>query len=492
MESSKRIIYSRIIFTTGIVLLTSLSVLFIYETYQENTASNVVYRTSLIRQSLEEVFAALNERESALRGFALTADRAFLTRDSLVHPLNKQISILDSLINDSIQQQNLLQLKEKLDYCINRLNSQSLRLKDKNYFNSNQFYTDLKDASVCMDSVEAMIRRMQDLEENSSRGRTLEAQAHTVMATIIGVAVSIFSMIVFILAFYFIDQELKRSQNYINETQTLNSKIAEINKELEEANRSLHDLNSELEDKNFQLEKYATELSSFTHITSHDMQEPLRKIEFYISIVEDREKENLTEEGQKFFEKIKQSVGRMRQLFISMLDFSLTNTVDNNIEDVDLNNVLQQTLNSLKVYIKDTNAIIESEPLPQVKGIKYQLIQLFENIVSNAIKFRKNDVIPEIHISVELVSTRQNLRGLKNGIKYYRIDFRDNGIGFEPKYAERIFEIFQRLIAKQDSYGVGIGLAICRKIAENHGGILVASSQPNVGSVFSFYIPESK
>lgn len=494
MESTKRIIYSRIIFSTGIILLTSLSILFIYETYQENTASNVVYNTSVIRQALEEIFSESKERESALRGYALTRDAAYLvSNDSSLLFLEGQLDILDSLIADnSVQRENLHKLKDEFYSCINKLDAYEVKLKDAEYSRTQAFYSDLHEASICMDSIKFIIARMQNMETALSGDRALAAQAHTVMATIIGVAVSIFSMIVFILAFYFIDQELKRSQNYINETETLNSKIAEINKELEEVNRSLHDLNTELEDKNLQLEKYATELSSFTHITSHDMQEPLRKIEFYISIVEDREEENLSDEGRKYFEKIKQSVGRMRQLFLSMLDFSLTNTVDSNIEDIDLNSVLQQTLGSLKVYIKDTNAIVESEPLPHVKGIKYQLIQLFENIIGNAIKFRKVDAIPEIQITVTTIEGNASLRGLRSGMRYHRIDFIDNGIGFDPKYAERIFEIFQRLIAKSDSYGVGIGLAICRKIAENHGGIIMASSKPNVGSVFSFYVPISK
>jgi light-regulated signal transduction histidine kinase (bacteriophytochrome) len=297
-------------------------------------------------------------------------------------------------------------------------------------------------------------------------------------------------MIVFILAFYFIDQELKRSQEYLNETQTLNSKIGDINKELEEANQHLHELNAELEENNFQLEKYARELSSFTHITSHDMQEPLRKIEFYISIVEDREKEKLSEEGKKYLAKINKSVARMRKLFLSMLDFSLTNTVENSVADVDLNDVLQQTLVSLKVYINDTNTLVESVRLPLVKGIRYQLIQLFENVISNAIKFRQPDAPAEIQISYEIYQTgRQPVRGLKKDRTYHKIDFKDNGIGFEPEYAEKVFEIFQRLLPKTDTHGVGIGLAICRKIAENHGGALVAESRLNEGAIFSLYIP---
>jgi signal transduction histidine kinase len=491
MKLSKRITYSRIIFVTGIVLLTSLSVFFVYETRQENTSSNIVSNSNVIHQSLEKIFSFLVERESAFRGFVLTMDSVYLKPRTPLNMMRTDLHRIDSLIGDNgIQQQQFQQLVKYFWSIIQHQDTVASKIGNAKYVRSQAFYADLHTSSVRMDTIGVLIVKMQDIQAERSRNYALEAQKHTLLATMMGVAVSLFSMVIFILAFYFVDQELKRSQIYINKTETLNTKIAEINTELEKANRSLQKLNSELGEKNFQLEKYASELSSFTHITSHDMQEPLRKIEFYISIVEDREKQNLSEDGKKYLEKTKQSVSRMRQLFLSMLDFSLTNTVDNNIEDVDLNEVLQQTFVSLKVYIKDTNANIESDGLPKVKGIRYQLLQLFENILSNAIKFRKPDVIPEIEITSQIIHTKgQTLRGLKNDCKYYKIDFKDNGTGFDPKYADRIFEIFQRLIAKSDSYGVGIGLAISRKIAENHGGTIIANSQLNVGSVFSLYIP---
>lgn len=491
MKSSSRIFYSRIIFITGIVLLTSLSGLFIYETYQENSSSDAVSDTNVIRQSLEEIFSTLKGRESAIRGYVITGDSSYLRPEAFSALPEAQFNTIDSLIAGNPEQvRNLKKLKAHFDSCIRIQYAVMSSAGTPENFRSNRFQTTLKTAATQMDSIRTTIVKMQGIELSLAKHRALEVQKHTVIATMVGVGVGLFSMIVFVVAFYFIDQELKRSQNYIDETVSLNTKIAEINTELEKANRSLQNLNAELEDKNFQLEKYATELSAFTRITSHDMQEPLRKVEFFISIVEDREQRNLSDEGKKYLEKIKLSVSRMRQLFLSMLEFSLTNAVDNNVEGVDLNDVLQQAIHSLKVNIKETNAVIKNDPLPRVNGIRYQLIQLFENILNNAIRFRKNDVAPQIQITHTFVHTSNYaLRGLKNDSEYHQIDFRDNGIGFDPKYAERIFEIFQRLIAKNDSYGIGIGLAICRKIAENHGGMLTARSQPNVGSVFSFYIP---
>jgi signal transduction histidine kinase len=493
MKSSKRIIYSRNIFITGIILLGTLSVLFIYETYQEYTSTTVIDNTKSNRLNLEKIFSELEDRESGIIRYALTSDSSYWHIHHSADFLRKKLVAMDSISAENLRQQSSLkELKHLLNTAIDRQESLATKLSHAQYLRSDSLHRDLKNSSQQMDSLRIFIDGMQKNASAFLKAKSIDAQKHTIIATMMGVTVSIFSIIVFILAFYFIDQELKRSQNYLDETKSLNSQIGEINKALEGANRNLHELNNELAEKNFQLEKYASELSSFTHITSHDMQEPLRKIEFYISIVEAREKDNLTEDGKKYLAKINKSVNRMRQLFLSMLEFSLTKTGTNNIEVVDLNDVLHQTLLSLKVYIKDTNTSIESDQLPEVKGIKYQLVQLFENIISNAIKFRRQHVHCEIQIQCATIQTgKRPLAGLKKDSAYYKIDFIDNGTGFEAQYAEKIFEIFQRLIPKSDSHSVGIGLAICRKIAENHGGILLADAKVDEGAVFSLYIPKN-
>jgi signal transduction histidine kinase len=493
MESSKRIIYSRNIFITGIILLGTLSVLFIYETYQEYTSTSVIDNTKSTRVNLEKIFSELEDRESGIIRYALTSDSTYWHIHRSTGFLREKLIAMDSITYENLlQESGHHELKQLLRATIDRQEALAAKLGHPQYIKSDSLRHDLKKSSLQMDSLRILIDGMQAKASAFLKAKSIDAQKHTIIATMMGVTVSIFSIIVFILAFYFIDQELKRSQNYLDETQSLNTKIGEINKELEEANRNLLELNNELGEKNFQLEKYASELSSFTHITSHDMQEPLRKIEFYISIVDAREKENLSEDGKKYLAKINKSVNRMRQLFLSMLEFSLTKTTTSNIETVDLNDVLHQTLLSLKVYMKDTNATIENDPLPEVKGIKYQLIQLFENIISNAIKFRRQHVLCEIQIQCTTIqSGKRPVAGLKKDSEYYKIDFIDNGIGFESQYAEKIFEIFQRLIPGGDSHSVGIGLAICRKIAENHGGILLANAKPDEGAVFSLYIPKN-
>lgn len=490
MELPRRIVYSRIIFSTGIVLLASLCGLFLYETYQQNVSTTVVDHSSMINQKLDQIYTNLNERESSLRAYLLSRDQADIKLGQQKKNIDKLFHQIDSLKPNDNLTQSLGILK--------RLSEESRKLRDSVLSQvssgpdvSKAYILDvLNTGTMRLATIRKHIDEMQRVSAAESRARGIEAKKHTILATLIGVAASIFSVVVFVLAFYFIDQELKRSQLYVDETKVLNEKVAQINKELQFANSNLTRLNRELETKNVQLERYAREISSFTHITSHDMQEPLRKIEFFISVILEKEEQNLSDEGKRILGKITQSVLRMRKLFLSMLEFSLTNTADNNEEEFDLNEVLKTTLETLKIYIKDSNAQIESDTLPTIKGIRYQFIQLFENIISNAIKFRRKDVLPELQISCQVVNSADHPKqGLRSNTSYYKIDFTDNGTGFDPIYSEKIFDIFQRLVPRTDTFGVGIGLTISRKIAENHKGILVADGRPNQGSTFSLFVP---
>jgi light-regulated signal transduction histidine kinase (bacteriophytochrome) len=315
-----------------------------------------------------------------------------------------------------------------------------------------------------MDTLTSLMTAMEHRELKAFENRKASANRQSALPMVFGIAISSFSILIFILAFYFTNMELKISNR----------------------------LNNELELKNLQLEKYTRELSSFTRITSHDMQEPLRKIELFISMIEDREKEHLSQNALKYFEKIKDSVGRMRRLFLSILNFYLADQVRQKVDRVDLNEVLHDTISSLKIDIRDSNAVINSKPLPHVQGVRQQLVQLFENLIRNSIKFKKANVNPEVSISWErCVGSATGLRDLEKDKEYYRIDFKDNGVGFDQKYGDKIFEIFQRLHVNNENYAAGIGLSICRKIAQNHNGTITAQSEVDKGAVFSVYIPAS-
>ena len=245
-----------------------------------------------------------------------------------------------------------------------------------------------------------------------------------------------------------------------------------------------------IEERNIELEKTVKELTEFNHVASHDLQEPLRKIQTFISRIEDKELDKLSDNGKAYFERIKSAASRMRILIDDLLQYSRTSRSKNDFEKVNLNEVIENTLFELSEPIKEKKASIEIKKLPKIKGVVFQLNQLFTNLISNSLKYSKEDLSPTIEINSKKVSSKTDSKIPENDTrKFYRITFTDNGIGFEQEHAEKIFNLFQRLHGKTDYPGTGVGLAICKKIVDNHKGYIFAESTPGKGATFLLYLP---
>jgi len=251
-------------------------------------------------------------------------------------------------------------------------------------------------------------------------------------------------------------------------------------------------MNSEaLEGQNMELQQSNKDLASFNHIASHDLQEPLRKIQLFISRIADKEKANLSEASIDYFEKIQSATNRMRILIDDLLLFSRTNKAEKKFEETDLNLLLENAQQELAQTIEDVNAIIESVHLPTLNVISFQIQQLFINLIGNSLKYRKNNVAPLIKITYNKVSASDYpFLNTDPAKKYHVIAVIDNGLGFEQQYAENIFNIFHRLHTQTEYAGTGIGLSICKKIVENHNGIITALGRPSIGATFTVYLPE--
>jgi PAS domain S-box-containing protein len=247
-----------------------------------------------------------------------------------------------------------------------------------------------------------------------------------------------------------------------------------------QANEKLKSLNTELEKSNRDLEQFA-------YVASHDLQEPLRKIQTFSELSE-RNMHN-PEIQKRYLQKINSSALRMTELIKAVLNYSRLSKSGDEFLTIDLNAVVENIKTDLELLIEEKKAIITAVKLPVIKGIPLQINQLFLNLVNNSLKF--SDKPPAINISAKIISKSQ-LRKKSfspNETEYTELIFKDNGIGFEQQYADKIFSIFQRLHARQDYAGTGIGLALCKKIVENHGGFITVESEPGKGTSFFIYLP---
>ncbi len=242
-----------------------------------------------------------------------------------------------------------------------------------------------------------------------------------------------------------------------------------------------------------ELNRSNKELEEFAYVASHDMHEPLRKILTFSERLKTKYSDALGDDGKVYLDRIGASAGNMRSLIDNLLEFSRVSRGTRSFEPCDLRKVVTDVLADQELRIEETATKITLDQLPVVEAVPSEMRQLFNNLISNALKFRNRDIPPTISISSHKL-THQEKSGLPLPFNkpFYRIEVTDNGIGFDAVYAEKIFEIFQRLHGKSEFSGSGIGLAICKKIVENHGGLIRATGMQGSGATFSVILPEKQ
>ncbi|MNQ34702.1 Phytochrome-like protein cph1 [compost metagenome] len=246
----------------------------------------------------------------------------------------------------------------------------------------------------------------------------------------------------------------------------------------------------ELEQKNAELEKMNQELQSFAYISSHDLQEPLRKIQTFATLILEKEFENLSDNGKDKFQRMQNAAQRMQTLINDLLSYSRTNIQERIYEKTDLSKIIDEVKDDLKEEIEQKNATIENCENCEANIIPFQFRQLLYNLVSNSLKFSNPEVPIVIKIQSEIVKgSLLNNKKLEKNTHYCHIKISDNGIGFEQQYSSKIFEVFQRLHGKLEYNGTGIGLAIVKKIVDNHNGLITATGEKNKGATFDIYFP---
>lgn len=273
-------------------------------------------------------------------------------------------------------------------------------------------------------------------------------------------------------------------QQRTEELETMNEELAAINEEYMATNEDLAQSNHLLIQSNQSLQQFA-------YVASHDLQEPLRKIQSFGNLLVNRYSESLGE-GANLIQRMQSAAIRMSGLIDDLLAFSRISNQPDVTKPISLSDVIQNVLSDLEVKIQETEAVIKVENLPVIMGDDSQLSQLFQNLLSNALKFCRKDQTPHIKINCKIINFNElpiTINPAQVSQSYHQINVEDNGIGFEQKYAERIFQLFQRLHGRSEFEGTGIGLSICERVATNHGGAISALSEPGEGSIFSIFFP---
>ncbi|MES2409929.1 MAG: PAS domain S-box protein [Bacteroidota bacterium] len=278
--------------------------------------------------------------------------------------------------------------------------------------------------------------------------------------------------------------ERKNAEETLRESE---ERYRELSHSLEE---KVNDRTGELLSKNRELEKANKELESFAYISSHDLQEPLRKIQTFANFILDRDFQNLSDGGKDKFQRMQTAAQRMQTLIDDLLAFSRTRTQDGKFKKVNLGIIIEELKEELKEELMQKNAVVEVGATCDVNIILFQFKQLLINLISNSLKFSHGVQHPIIQINCQrALGADLDNEKLQKETTYCHIRISDNGIGFDQRYSEKIFEIFQRLHGKERFQGTGIGLAIVKKIVENHQGIITAKGRLNHGAIFDIYIP---
>lgn len=283
---------------------------------------------------------------------------------------------------------------------------------------------------------------------------------------------------------------IRKKLSFITSTELPVEKIRDpkIKKFVEQKANEVKVTKKKLKENKLKLEKLNKEISTYTFISNHDIQEPLRKLQVLSSMMFDSESKNLSDNGKKYLQMISNSAKKIRELIRDLQEYTETRKPDIKPEKIDLNKILQEVKFSLYDLMKEKKARIYSRKLCKTTGVHYQFRKLFRDILINAFTFSKPDVPPRIFITSEVKKGNlMSVKGLSPKTRYCHLSFSDNGMGFDPKYNEYVFEIFKKLY--KDKPGTGIGLAICKRIVENHNGVIKASGTPGKGTVIDVYIP---
>jgi len=457
-------------FVIAVFLIASGFLLTLLSYIQYGRYSEEIDRSNALTIRVAKLLALMVDVETGVRGYAATEDRIYL------EPYQRAIvRIPDELKQLQVQAGRDERLYKHVDTLVRQANEEvqfAHRLiesvKERDPASVTQSY--MLVGKVRMDRLRAQIARMTAEEYGRRQNLTRQAGNSYRYTVIILFVLSLLTFIALVVSYNLLSNELNTR---------------------EQTERQLLTFEQELKEKIRLLEISNEELERFAFVASHDMQEPLRKIQSFGFLLRDRFELQLAEEGKNYLAKMLQSAERMSKMIKDLLNFSRISNKQEPFRPVPLKEVVLGILSDQELKIKTMGADIQLGDLPVVEAVPSQMDHLFNNLLSNALKFTRPGEKPVITVASERVDGGL-FEELIPGKSYCKVSIADNGIGFDEKYLDHIFKIFQRLHGKSTYEGTGIGLAICKRIVSYHKGVITARSMPGEGACFIVVLPENQ
>lgn len=471
-------------FALVVVLLTSITWLSWESNQRQQKDDEWVLHTYEVISQIEGIFSLSRDGQIEARNYATTGNIAYFTSfEQIRKELPYRLDSLEQMMPPGSIQHRKLQALRPLMLQRLAINQQLVAKARQGNVTPVETEAMLTQGRAILNQVRPAVAALVGIERQlivERKALALSTHANTQRLIIVSALASLFLIgIVFLM----LRRELLHRVKNEDKLRLYEANLQEQLTHEQTQNQHLEELNQALRLSNDNLEQFA-------YAASHDLQEPLRKIQAFGNLLREQYGQALGEEGADMLLRMESAAGRMQNLIRDLLSYSRITTHAGQSERVALDQLLAQVLNDLEWSTQQHEATVHVGTLPVIDGIPHQMSQLFQNLISNSLKFKKAGEKPEISIgSRPLLETEQQAWMNGHTGQYVCIEFKDNGIGFEPKQNDRIFQLFHRLHGRDKYPGTGVGLALCKKVVENHKGQIKAVGEPQAGATFLIYLP---
>jgi signal transduction histidine kinase len=461
----------------------------------------LVDHTHEVMSELRNLNAIVADAESGMRGFLVTADPSFLkSHETATIAVPDAVNRLKKLTRDNPRQQATMdQLSRQIARRMEHL-STTIRAMREQGADAGRATVISGEGRAAMNTIRDLTRQMEREESQLLTERQGESTVSYWTAIVTSIITAIIGLLLASIGFMLTSRDLVAREQRVRDLAEINERLEERVRERTEAisvaNDALREQVAERERAEktvrlvaHELERSNRELSQFAAVASHDLQEPLRKIQTFGDRLLSLCHAQLDDQGREYLDRMLVSAARMRALIDGLLEYSRVSSRHQPLAAVDLGTIAREVAGDLEIRLHQAHGQVEVGDLPTIQADPLQMRQLLQNLIGNALKFQRAGVAPHVRVSAQLVAGNLPSNVGPESNSWCELTVEDNGVGFDPAYAPRVFELFQRLHRRDEFEGTGMGLAICKKIVERHGGTIAANSTPGQGSRFVVAFP---